>query len=125
MWLIGAHFFVHLFKWVKFYVGCWGQFFFISNKFFGGAFPHVQLVDICGGVKSYIRYKNFRPSFGLRPSVTLRGPPLDSETGWTGELWSKTNLLKWQNQQNCIFFQQHQRCLTFFRIKKGIFLQTF
>ena len=30
-------------------------------------------------------------------SVTLRGPPLDSETGWTGELWSKTNLLNWQN----------------------------
>ena len=24
-------------------------------------------------------------------------PPLDCETGWTGELWSKTNLLKWQN----------------------------
>ena len=23
--------------------------------------------------------------------------PLDSETGWTRELWSKTNLLKWQN----------------------------
>ena len=35
----------------------------------------------------------------VRPSsfVTLRGPPLDSETGWTGELWSKTNLLNWQN----------------------------
>ena len=24
-------------------------------------------------------------------------PPLDSEKGWTGELWSKTDLLKWQN----------------------------
>ena len=24
-------------------------------------------------------------------------PPLDSETGWTGELWSKTHLLNWQN----------------------------
>ena len=22
--------------------------------------------------------------------------PLDSETWWTGELWSKTNILKWQ-----------------------------
>ena len=33
----------------------------------------------------------------VRSSVTLRGPPLDSETGWTGELWSKTNLLNWQN----------------------------
>ena len=29
--------------------------------------------------------------------VTLRVPPLDSETGRTGELWSKTNLLNWQN----------------------------
>ena len=26
-----------------------------------------------------------------------QGTPLDSETGWTGELWSKTNLLNWQN----------------------------
>ena len=46
---------------------------------------------------SYIRHKDF-----LRPppscsSVTLRGPPLDSETGWTGKLWSKTNLLIWKN----------------------------
>ena len=24
-------------------------------------------------------------------------PPLDSEMRWTGELWSKNNLLKWQN----------------------------
>ena len=23
--------------------------------------------------------------------------PLDSERGWTGELWSKTNLLNWKN----------------------------
>ena len=30
-------------------------------------------------------------------SVTLRVLPLDSLTGWTGELWSKTNLLNWQN----------------------------
>ena len=43
---------------------------------------------------SKIRHKDFRPSDS---SVTLRGPPLDSETGWTGELWSKTNLLNWQN----------------------------
>ena len=39
-----------------------------------------------------------RPSV-LRPSdfVSLRVPPLQSETGWTGELWLKTNLLNWQN----------------------------
>ena len=36
---------------------------------------------------------------GPPPSVTLRLPPLDSETGWTGELWSKTNLLKWKNKK--------------------------
>ena len=48
--------------------------------------------------KSYIRHENFRP-LSVHPdfSVTLRVPPLNSETGWTGELWSKTNLLNWQN----------------------------
>ena len=30
-------------------------------------------------------------------SVTLRGPPLDSEMGWTGELWSKTKFLILEN----------------------------
>ena len=29
--------------------------------------------------------------------VHAQGPPLNSEIGWTGELWSKTNLLNWQN----------------------------
>ena len=29
--------------------------------------------------------------------VTLRGPPLDSETGWTGELWSNPVLLILEN----------------------------
>ena len=43
---------------------------------------------------SNIRHDNFRPSFSF---VTLVLPPLDSETGWTGELWSNTNLLNWQN----------------------------
>ena len=35
----------------------------------------------------------------LRPlsPVTLRGPPLDSETGWTEELWSKRVLLILEN----------------------------
>ena len=32
------------------------------------------------------------------PSVTLRLPPLGSETGWTGELWSKIYLLKYQDE---------------------------
>ena len=43
--------------------------------------------------KSYIRHEDFRPS-----SVTLVQPPLKSETGWTGELWWKTNLLNWQDE---------------------------
>ena len=54
---------------------------------------------------------------GLRPpSVTLTVPPLDSETGWTGELWSKTNILNWQNSDNSI--------LLFFFAKKFL-LQNF
>ena len=63
---------------------------------------NVQLIDDRGEffkfldffifLQSKIRHEDFRPSF-----VTYRLPPLDSETGWTGELWSKTNLLIWQN----------------------------
>ena len=41
---------------------------------------------------SYFRHKDF-----FHPSITLILPPLISEMGWTGELWSKTNLLNWQN----------------------------
>ena len=41
---------------------------------------------------SYIRKEKYNPA--TTPMyVTLRLPPLDSEMGWTGELWSKTNLL--------------------------------
>ena len=44
---------------------------------------------------SYIKHKDI---LLLRPSsVTLRGPPLDSETGWTGELWSNRVLLICEN----------------------------
>ena len=28
---------------------------------------------------------------------TLRVPPMNSETDWTGEVWLKTDLLNWQN----------------------------
>ena len=45
---------------------------------------------------SIIRHKGFFRLF-VHSSVTLRVPPLKSQTGWTGELWSKTNLLNWQN----------------------------
>ena len=49
----------------------------------------------------------------VRLGVSLRvPPPLDSKTGWTRELWSKTNLLKWQNiylfQQKNKYFQHFQ-----------------
>ena len=50
---------------------------------------------------SYIR-KGKVPSCYYYYSVTLRVPPLDSDMGWTGELWSKTNYLNWQNKENKI-----------------------
>ena len=34
---------------------------------------------------------------GIYHQVEFCHLPLDSETGWTGELWSKTNLLNWPN----------------------------
>ena len=44
--------------------------------------------------ESYIRHKDFRwSSFFVR----LRVPPLDSETGWTGEHWSNPILLIFEN----------------------------
>ena len=52
-----------------------------------------------GTWKSYIRHEDFL-RLSVRPSsssVTLRGPPLYSETGWTGELWSKTKFLVLEN----------------------------
>ena len=44
-------------------------------------------------VQFNIKHKVFLCLFIRHVSVMLRGPPMDSETGWTGELWSKTNLL--------------------------------
>ena len=35
--------------------------------------------------------------YGRPPFVTLVLPPLDSETGWTGELWAKTKFLILEN----------------------------
>ena len=53
--------------------------------------PQMRLVQ----VESNIRHEDFRSS--VRPCVTLMGPPLDSETGWTGELWSNPVLLILEN----------------------------
>ena len=49
---------------------------------------------------------NIRHGFPSRlcSSVTLRGPPLDSEKGLTGELWSNRVLLILENKDNSIFF---------------------
>ena len=38
-----------------------------------------------------------RKDFCALCSVALVLPPLDSETGLTGEIWSKTKFLDWQN----------------------------
>ena len=49
---------------------------------------------------SNIKYKDFR---SFSSSVMLKvPPPLDSETGWTGELWSKTKGS--QPRKNQFFF---------------------
>ena len=52
--------------------------------------------------KGFTTLSNIRQE-DFRASVTLVLPPLNSETGWTGELWSKTNLLNWQNKDNSLF----------------------
>ena len=54
--------------------------------------------------------KGFLPSYF---SVTLRVPPLDSEMGWTGELWSKTYLLNWQKEDNRFFLAVQKIFLKF------------
>ena len=55
-------------------------------------------------------------------SVTLRLPPLDSETGWTGELWSNTNLLI---QQNIFFSIKKFLPPKIIDLKKGYFFLDF
>ena len=63
----------------------------------------------------------------VRLGVLLRvpPPPLDSKTGWTRELWLKTNLLKWQNKY---LFQQKINIFNIFRVfeeKNGCLLYFF
>ena len=61
----------------------------------------VQYTDCTPRWISYIRHKDFLLLLLLLllrpPSVTLRGSPLDSEMGWTGELWSNRVLLILEN----------------------------
>ena len=74
-------------------------------------------------ITSNIKHKDFRFRPSVRPS-RLYYLPLDCETGWTGELWLKNNLHKWQNNVNIFFF-----FFFFVRnniiIKNLIFLSTF
>ena len=72
-----------------------------NKTFFYCYIINMELIyDICHVSK--IRHKDFR-LFVHPLSVTLRLPPLDSETGWTGELWS--NFWIWGFFMNfCIFF---------------------
>ena len=52
-----------------------------------------------------IQYKTegFPASVLRAPCVTLKGLPLDSETGWTRKLWLKTYLLKWRKNKKIVF----------------------
>ena len=44
---------------------------------------------------SYIRNVIFRPVLVCVSCLCYH--PLDSEMAWTGDFWSNTNILKWQN----------------------------
>ena len=56
----------------------------------------------------------------VRPSRS-GDPPLDSETGWTEELWSKTNLLNWKTKRITFFFLQKNISQIFWFRKKVFF----
>ena len=62
---------------------------------------------VVGGVRN-TRHKDFRPFVRTSPFVTLVLPPLDSETGWTGELrfFEKSNFLRFCVIFKIFFFSQ-------------------
>ena len=75
---------------------------------------------------SNIRHYNFCSSPPL--FVTLRQPPLDSELGWTGGLWSKINFPKCQNSEyNSFFFLQTKKYFQYFQVfeEKNMILSDF
>ena len=45
-------------------------------------------------------------------------PPLDSEMGWTGELWTNTNILKWKKPEEESMFLSFW--VHFFSITKNV-----
>ena len=62
----------------------------------------IQLIVLSPGKSEHPKLERKDPVLLLL--LMLRLPHLDSETGWTGELWSKTNVLKKQNYEDRIFF---------------------
>ena len=59
------------------------------------------------------QFKHDHPILDTRISVRLVTcvsrsgyQPLDSETGWTGELWSKTNLINWQTKGSLFYWRK-------------------
>ena len=72
--------------------------------------------------------QNYTPGFPFvhLSSVMLRPQTLDSETGWTGELGSSTNLLKWQNYENLIFSSSSDfRFFLDFRFLRCLYIYNF
>ena len=54
---------------------------------------------LSGGGQEKNMYPILDTRISVRMCVTLRPTPLDSETGWTGELWSNPVLLILEGQK--------------------------
>ena len=59
---------------------------FVFMLSYSSAFLFVMVLAILWPI-SYIRKGKYRPTIPTSEYVTLRVPPLNSATGWTGELW--------------------------------------
>ena len=57
-------------------------------------------LTVCGSSRHWASQRENGPLSPLRASSVLGGvlgvPPLDSEMGWTGQLWSNINTLMFQ-----------------------------
>ena len=98
----------------------WGQFCMVGLAL--GYAAGGRSMNFLGLSECNIRREDFRPA----PSVLLIPPTLDSEMGWTGELWSKNNLLPFFSSsllsliQQCLVDQQ-QFSITDFRVNSIFF----
>ena len=70
---------------------------YFSNSRLGGQTTLVYTIHCDGSVHYPILDTRISVRPSVRSFVTLRVPPLDSETGWTGELWSNPVLLILEN----------------------------